>query len=90
MPKTTRDPLLANKDLSLCLDYEKKVYPNHSKSMVLEPFLFPTQKSHSTKDMEETDIQEINNPQYVPHYAKEIFVYLRSIEVKLLSKKLIN
>jgi len=32
-------------------------------------------------DLDPVDLEEINNPQYVAIYAKEIFDYLRSEEV---------
>jgi len=32
-------------------------------------------------EMEDADIKELNNPQYVPQYAKEIYNYLRTVEV---------
>lgn len=87
IPKTTRDPLLSNKDLSFNHEpfQDKKLHHNHTKSMAIEnanPTTTPTLKAFPNyAEMEDADIQEINNPQYVPQYAKEIFNYLRTVEV---------
>jgi hypothetical protein len=87
IPKTTRDPLLSAKDLNFNLEsfQEKKLHHNHTKSMAIEnanSISSPTFKSFPNfAEMEDADIQEINNPQFVPQYAKEIFNYLRTVEV---------
>lgn len=55
---------------------EKKPHHTSNKSVSIDIY-----KSVSTQDMEDTDVQELKNPQFVAVYAKEIFEYLRTVEV---------
>jgi hypothetical protein len=83
LPKTTRDPLLASRELL-------SLKPNIEKEKVLPKVEVPPKRPQkvpmSLFTMENCDILEVGNPQYVSVYAKEIFDHLLSVEEKLSAK----
>ncbi len=78
LPKTTKDPLLASRELLSSRSLQER-----EKTMTQ----VNAQQKKITKSittMENCDVQAINNPQYVSLYAKEVFDHLLSVEVYLL------
>lgn len=81
LPKSVREPLLASRELlSLKQNLEKqKSLPKYdSQSLRLQKVPL------NLSTMENCDILEIKNPQFVSVYAKEIFDGLVAIEVRLI------
>lgn len=71
---TTADPLLLGKDCSGTGQISKKELSVDAPEITER---IPTEFSK----LEEFDIKNIENPQYVAHYAPEIFEYMHQIEV---------
>lgn len=53
------------------------------KEMSIESSDIQIKRNIDFSNMEECDIRDVGNPQYVSEYAVEIFEYLRSIEVNI-------
>jgi len=83
-PKAPGDPLLASREI-LC----SKPVVEKSKAAVnveVQPKRLQKKASLNLFTMENCDILEINNPQYVSLYAKEIFDNLKAVEEKYQAK----
>jgi len=75
LPKTTKDPLLASRELlSFKFNPEKDRINPQSR---VAPQRIPLRLF----EMENVDLFNVNNPQYVAIYAKEIFEHLLDVEV---------
>ena len=82
LPKTTRDPLLASREL---LSFNKLNLEKEKVALKVEIQTKRFQKiPMNLFSMENCDILEINNPQFVSVYAKEIFSHLLTVEVNTL------
>ena len=81
LPKSVREPLLASRELlslKQTLEKQKSLPKYDSQSLRLQKIPL------NLSTMENCDILEIKNPQFVSVYAKEIFDGLVSIEVSLI------
>lgn len=80
LPKTTKDPLLASRELlSFKFNPEKDRINPQSR---VAPQRIPLRLF----EMENVDLFNVNNPQYVAIYAKEIFEHLLDVEVYFCDK----
>lgn len=76
LPKTTKDPLLASRELlSSKQGQDNQKYGLQTKRVQKVPMNLFT--------MENCDILNVNNPQYVSVYAKDIFDHLIAVEVRI-------
>jgi len=75
LPKTTKDPLLASREL-LSFKFNPERERLHPQSRVA-----PQRIPLRLFEMENCDLLNVNNPQYVTTYAKEIFEHLLNVEV---------
>lgn len=81
IPKTTRDPLLASREL---LSHKQNIDKEKLYSKAEMQQKRPPQKAPmNLYTMENCDLLELNNPQYVVGYVKEIFDYLTAAEVSI-------
>jgi len=81
LPKTTKDPLLASRELlSSKTALEKSNIQTNGKTKCVQKVPM------NLFTMENCDILNVSNPQYVSVYAKDIFDHLLAVEEKLYAK----
>ena len=85
LPKTCRDPLLIPSTInnSSSIDINDKIPKDHIIESIISSGTSYNKISNCNylEDLEKCDIEDLNNPQCTAIYNKDIFNYLKSIEV---------
>lgn len=80
LPKTTKDPLLASRELLSSKQYQEGLKSTFQIGQTNRVQKVPM----NLFTMENCDILNVGNPQYVSVYAKEIFDHLLTVEVRII------
>ena len=81
MPKTSRDPLLLQQIINNSSFIDKKPNDYLFESTISNRTSYHTAKCIHLEELEKCDLEDLDNPQCTAIYNKDIFNYLKTIEV---------